>query len=968
MLLSALLSASLGVAFAIPSSSGDPEEASAQAAGSNIEEPLSASRPLSAVEFLSLGRLQGVDVSADGASRVVARRTTDWDSDEFIETLVLIDPDGRLTHEIELPEEAEGYAWSPDGTLLAIDMEDEESGKDQVFLFDLADHELMRLTEQDESIHSIQWSPDGRWIYYLSTDAPDTVEAAQRDVTQIVRPYYETVEHRHLWRVAVDSGASERVTGGRFSVRSFSLSASGAILIRRVASRDLDAVYDSEVWVAESFGASFVRQTRNDHPEYEPAISPDGRRVAWYARSENGDPAYVQNKLFVYDLDSRETRALTHDATFEVDGLAWTPDGQSIVIEVNAGLRSGLVLVDAETGNHQPLLMSMHRIRDWDIARTEGMAYALLSGVGSLGDIWRVSLDGSTEPERLTTDGSDALAGYTIPEQEVVRWQSTDGTQIEGLYIAPLGSAGEPAPLIVFPHGGPRSSDQFDTVVRESRYAPVFAANGYGMLFVNYRGSTGYGDAFMQGMQPEYFGIAHEDVLSGVDAMIAGNLADPDHLIIMGWSAGGHMTNKVITVTDRFAAAFSGAGVIDFATHHLTSDTRMVRSLLFGANAWDRLALEKVFSAQSLLPDLHQITTPTLIMTGEEDERVHPSQSIMLFHALRQNGVDTRLFVLPDTEHSPESPSLRLFRINAALDWFAEHRNVARPGWEIPPIDDDGAALLRQGAARLAEGGTGAFLFDGWDGPAIPVFFHVPEQSGPDSPILFVAHGTRRNAEVYRDQWIELADAGGFVVIAPQFNATDFPGSAGYNLGNVFRDGDAQSQELWSFSALDPLFDAVAGALESSQSGFIFYGHSAGAQFVHRHLLWHADSRVERYLPANAGWYTMPDWGEEYPYGLTMSGLSEDQLAAALQRDVVILLGDRDNDPNHASLRRTPEAMEQGAHRFMRGQAFFAAAEAQAERLGVPFGWQLQIVEGAAHSNDQMAVGARPFIERARGE
>lgn len=153
-----------------------------------------------------------------------------------------------------------------------------------------------------------------------------------------------------------------------------------------------------------------------------------------------------------------------------------------------------------------------------------------------------------------------------------------------------------------------------------------------------------------------------------------------------GWSAGGHMTNRLISRTDRFRAASTGAGAVDWAAHHLTSDTRQARRLLFGADAWAEGAIDRVFHPQSLLRDLHRVTTPTLIFAGEDDERVHPSQSIMLYQALRQLGVETRLYLAPGEGHSFSDLSHRLFRINAELDWYARHTGAAPYDWQPLPV------------------------------------------------------------------------------------------------------------------------------------------------------------------------------------------------------------------------------------------------------------------------------------------
>lgn len=238
------------------------------------------------------------------------------------------------------------------------------------------------------------------------------------------------------------------------------------------------------------------------------------------------------------------------------------------------------------------------------------------------------------------------------------------------------------------------------------------------------------------------------------------------------------------------------------------------------------------------------------------------------------------------------------------------------------------------------------------------VWTYIPEGIDTSSaPILIVMHGARRDADRYRDQWVEPAGKGGFIVVAPAFPKADFPRAAGYNLGAVFdKDFNEQRPENeWAFSAIEPLFDHVVQRLKGKQSGYSIYGHSAGSQFVHRFLFFKPEARVTRYLAANAGWYTFADPGTAFPFGIGGLDLNENQLRAALAKDLVVALGDKDADPDASLLNKSEGAMRQGAHRFVRGQAFYASARSLAVAKGWDFGWSLRVVEGVAHSNGDMA-------------
>lgn len=255
------------------------------------------------------------------------------------------------------------------------------------------------------------------------------------------------------------------------------------------------------------------------------------------------------------------------------------------------------------------------------------------------------------------------------------------------------------------------------------------------------------------------------------------------------------------------------------------------------------------------------------------------------------------------------------------------------------------------------------YTFEEWAGPPIRVWFHLPTQFTPDSPIVFVMHGVGRDADRYYAEWRDYAEQYQFALLVPEFSQRDFPKAAGYNLGNVFdTEGHVNPDTLWSFSALDPIFEAFASRVGSNRDAYRLYGHSAGAQFVHRFLFYKPNAKTEMIISANAGWYTLPKNSVEFPYGLKGSGINEATLSPALQKNVIVLLGDEDTDPNHRSLRRTPEALAQGAHRFERGHTFYSTAKNLAAKANNPFTWQRVIVPGAEHSNAQMAAAAAPLL------
>ena len=246
--------------------------------------------------------------------------------------------------------------------------------------------------------------------------------------------------------------------------------------------------------------------------------------------------------------------------------------------------------------------------------------------------------------------------------------------------------------------------------------------------------------------------------------------------------------------------------------------------------------------------------------------------------------------------------------------------------------------LLALCAIEPAQAAKIRYSFEGWDGPPLRVYATRPAGLASHRPVVIVMHGMRRNADEYRDQWHELALANDFLLLVPEFNERDFPGPEGYNLGRRFdAAGRARPRATWSYSAIEPLFEEALQRFGMVATGYSIYGHSAGAQFVHRFLYFNPAARVVSAVAANAGWYTLPDLSVAWPYGLEGTGVDAQQLTAVMKVPLTVLLGEADNDPNHPSLRRAPEAMRQGSTRLARGQFYFEAARAWSAASALPF-------------------------------
>lgn len=261
--------------------------------------------------------------------------------------------------------------------------------------------------------------------------------------------------------------------------------------------------------------------------------------------------------------------------------------------------------------------------------------------------------------------------------------------------------------------------------------------------------------------------------------------------------------------------------------------------------------------------------------------------------------------------------------------------------------------------------GAGRFSVPGAapDGTPVRVWSYRPANFGPTDRIVIVMHGVLRNADRYRDTWIAAAKSNRLLVLAPEMSKAQFPAAAGYNLGNmVDRDGDPLPPERWAWGVVEKVFDAARQATGSQRQSYALYGHSAGAQFVHRLVLFSEDARFDVAISANAGWYTLPTAQERFPYGLDRAPADPARVRHALARPLVVMLGGDDTDSEDENLRQTKAALRQGQNRLERGQTFMRVAKSEAERTGSLFAWRLDIVPDVDHDAKAMVSAALRWV------
>ncbi|OYU83767.1 MAG: hypothetical protein CFE24_09775 [Flavobacterium sp. BFFFF2] len=265
---------------------------------------------------------------------------------------------------------------------------------------------------------------------------------------------------------------------------------------------------------------------------------------------------------------------------------------------------------------------------------------------------------------------------------------------------------------------------------------------------------------------------------------------------------------------------------------------------------------------------------------------------------------------------------------------------------------------LKNGANKFV------FTYAGLPQKPINVFYNIPAGDRTNMPIVFVFHGKERNASDYRDIWTSASNQYGFMVFAPEFNDTDFPGTNGYSLGNVYQDGNNPSvqtlnnESVWTFSVIEPLFDYIKGNVKSAKTTYDLFGHSGGGQFVHRFVMFKPNARFNRAVAANSGWYTVPDGIASFPVGIVNCPVSDANPTSYFGRKLYITVGELDTNSADPSLVHNTAVDLQGMNRFDRANYFFAKSRNYATAVQATFAWQFRTVPNSGHNATLMSNDA----------
>jgi dipeptidyl aminopeptidase/acylaminoacyl peptidase len=620
--------------------------------------PAAAPATLSLPDVIAFATVREVAVSPDGRTAAVAVRRGDLDADAFRTEVWSVDLAGQAAERRLTFGDggASNLRWSPSGA--DITFVSKRGERAQVWALPTAGGEARPLTSHAESVSGFEWSPDGQRLL-LRAPPPETDDEAQRrrKKDDARADGWQWRRHR-LWIVSLRGGVPAPLTDGSRHVQAAAWAPDGKrVALVTTATPEADSSLDARLEVLD-----VATGARSEVPgsglASDPRWSRDGRALAFVRPFDGRELS--RNDAFVWTVGSDRARNVSAALDRDVEDVRWNFDGTALEVHHALGAVSGVARVEVATGRVRPLWRPERALLS---ATHGGPGWVFVPG-DAPAEVWVA--DGSGGSARPRTRWNEGLGARLRPRLEIVRWRSGAG-EVEGVLAHPTTTASGRSPLLVIPHGGPRdhTSALFDP---QTAY---FTSLGYLVLRPNFRGSTGYGDAFTRANVANWGAGPFEDMMTGVDALIARGLADPARLFLYGWSYGGYLTNWAVTHTDRFRAAASGAGVADLRMQYAISDARRWRFDYFSGSPFT--GHQDLYARQSPITYVASARVPTLFLHGEEDVRVPPAQGWMMYRGLRDAGVEAEMVVYPREGHGFEEPRHVLDRLRRIADWFARH-------------------------------------------------------------------------------------------------------------------------------------------------------------------------------------------------------------------------------------------------------------------------------------------------------
>ena len=622
-------------------------------------------------DLVSLKRAGAPAISPDGRLVAYTVRGANWDENRYDTQIWLADArTGEARQLTTAVKSSTQPVWSPDGRWLAF--VSDRTDTRQIYRISTSGGEAERLTSVEDGVNQFAWAPDGRALAFTMIEPlPAALKERAEKYGEMT---IEDQDHRmvHLHHFDLETRETRQLTTGGFVVGSFAWSPDGTrIAFDHRVNSDPASGHTADISLVTVASGQRELLVSQDGPDSNPQWSPDGTAIAFQSAMSKPFFYFQNGEIAVITLNDRRILALTEAFDENPSLVSWTTTG----IFFSASQRTWAYLFRLDPASRSVTRYAV--ANEWigtGFSLTPDAAHVafLGSGPAQFPEVYVSELAPTLAPSRVSDLGGQ-VAAWPAHTRELVRWKSQDGAEVEGVLHKPANfEAGRRYPLLVVIHGGPTGISRPVPYGSSSVYPiDLWLSEGALVLEPNYRGSAGYGEAF-RSLNVRNLGIGDAwDVLSGIDHLSAEGLVDASRVGTMGWSQGGYISAFLTTRhSDRFKAASVGAGISNWMTYYVNTDIHPFTRQYLKATPWDD---PKIYADTSPMTYIKQASAPTLIQHGDRDQRVPVPNAFELYQGLRDQGVPTELVLFRGFGHGLDRPKANRAAMQQNFDWFRTH-------------------------------------------------------------------------------------------------------------------------------------------------------------------------------------------------------------------------------------------------------------------------------------------------------
>ncbi len=636
-------------------------------------------------EFFNSVDIRSVRVSPDGHAVLIETSRADWDANRFrTDFWIYRDEGGGSLSQLTQSGHDHAPEWSPDGRWIAFlsdrassDTAEKEDKPDQVYVIAIKGGEAFPVTRGEEKVHALAWAADSRHIYFAtrtpwSKEQQETYKKEWKDVTE----FRESERGDVISRIEIGSTTVKPVAATPWRVKQLETSPDGKTIAFLTDSRTQrwEALDAYGIYAVDAAGGQPRKLVQRQAILDSIVWSPDSRHMFFSFLNGSVEGGYQDAQSRVYWVDAQgdnpEIARWAADFQGAITGYAVSPTGDHLA----TGRLGTEVQVYNSYGPQSDFvkLPGLPGTYERLSAAAHGSTIAFVhSTLGQPSEVYVAGKDDIAHARRVTSF-NHLFTERALPEGRPYRWTADDGASVEGMLIYPPGKSGAKGlRMLTLIHGGPADADGNHFQADWYQWGSLAATQGWLVFEPNYRGSVGYGDQFTLGIIQKIVSRPGKDILAGVDALVKEGIADPERLAIGGYSYGGYMTNWLITQTTRFKAAVTGAGAVEHVANWGNDDTTLDDAYFLGGLPWEAM---RNYNDEAAIWQMNKAKTATHIVGGAEDIRVYAGENYLLERALHAQGVPVKLLIFPGEGHElDKNPWHGKIKVREELKWIEKY-------------------------------------------------------------------------------------------------------------------------------------------------------------------------------------------------------------------------------------------------------------------------------------------------------